>query len=174
MGLINIHGRMRQFVAEPHQLSLLIAEADEYARATLRMLVPKAKLSSEIITICSVQTCLQATRLSRLTKICLALPGVRIKNTGDHATFLVNGRNFAHYLSDYQGDGIIGVCCRLRARKTSTKPLLSTTSTWFTPTSVALISWVGLRLDLSAVDWDEVSDLIQSSYLRVVASASKL
>ncbi|AXC14042.1 hypothetical protein ACPOL_4776 [Acidisarcina polymorpha] len=174
--VINIQDRMLQPIADPRQLSPLIEEADKSVRATLGTLVqhaPKTKRSSVVISIGSAQTYLRTARFERLTKICLALPGVRTENIGNSATFLVDGRTFAYYLSDYRGNGITGVCCRLRSGKTP-KPVLSAMSPWFNPTSGALNGWLGLRLDRSAIDWGDVFDLVQGSYLRVAPLSTEL
>ena len=114
---------------------------------------------------------LRLIRVARLRKICLRLPYVTIATTGKHEAFLVDGRTFACYLSDYRGDGISGVCCRPRSGNTP-RPTLSAHSPWFTPTSVALKGWVGLRLDQPAVDWGEVSDLVRGTYLRVAPDSN--
>ncbi|AXC13233.1 hypothetical protein ACPOL_3954 [Acidisarcina polymorpha] len=90
---------------------------------------------------------------------------MQVKITGKHAAFLVDGKTFAYYLSDYQGDGIIGVCCRTRSGE-APEFRGKVASQWFTPANPSLKGWTGLRLDRMALDWGEVSDLIRGSYFR--------
>jgi hypothetical protein len=52
-------------------------------------------------------------RLTRLTKICLALPETTRTTMGKHAGFLVRKKTFAYYLDDHHGDGIVAVTCKV-------------------------------------------------------------
>jgi hypothetical protein len=45
-------------------------------------------------------------RLTRLTKLCLALPETTRAIRGDHADFRVRKKVFAYFLNDHHGDGI--------------------------------------------------------------------
>ena len=51
-------------------------------------------------------------RLSRLTRICLALPEAARRACGSHAAFLVRKRTFAYFLNGHHGDGIVSVACK--------------------------------------------------------------
>ena len=55
----------------------------------------------------------QDTRLTRLTKICLALPETTRDDMGRHARFQVRKKVFAYFLDDHHGDGIVGVTCKV-------------------------------------------------------------
>jgi hypothetical protein len=50
-------------------------------------------------------------RLTRLTKICLALPEAARWDSGNHAAFLVRKKTFAYFLNDH-GDGIVSVALK--------------------------------------------------------------
>jgi len=102
-------------------------------------------------------------RLTKLTKICLALPEATRRTCGSHAAFLVKKKNFAYFLYDHHGDGIIGVTCKVlpgdNARLVAADP-----KRFYMPAYIASKGWVALRLDVGEVDWDEVKDLISGSY----------
>jgi len=102
-------------------------------------------------------------RLTRLTKICLALPEASRRTAGSHAAFLVGKKNFAYFLSDHHGDGIVGVTCKVlpgdNARLVAADP-----KRFYMPAYIASKGWVALRLDVGVVDWDEVKELINGSY----------
>jgi len=102
-------------------------------------------------------------RLTRLTKICLALPEATRRMAGAHAAFLVKKKNFAYFLYDHHGDGIVGVTCKVlpgdNARLVAADP-----KRFYMPAYVASKGWVALRLDVGEVDWDEVKELINGSY----------
>ena len=55
--------------------------------------------------------------LVHLTKICLALPEVSRKLTGDHASFTVRKKTFAYFLNNHHGDGIVAVSFKMAARR---------------------------------------------------------
>jgi hypothetical protein len=52
-------------------------------------------------------------RLTRLTKIALALPGATRQIYGSHAQFLVWKKTFAYFLDNHHGDGIVAVTCKV-------------------------------------------------------------
>jgi len=106
-------------------------------------------------------------RLARLTKICLALPEVTTLRHGKHAGFLVRKRTFAYFLDDHHGDGIVAVTCKVLPG--DNKALAAAQpDRFYLPPYLAPNGWVALRLDVGAVEWDEVSELIACSY-RLVA-----
>ena len=106
-------------------------------------------------------------RLSRLTKICLALPEATTCRQGSHAGFFVRKRTFAYFLNDHHGDGIVAVACKVlpgdNAALATSQP-----GRFYLPAYIAHRGWVALRLDVGEVDWDEVSELVAASY-RLVA-----
>jgi len=106
-------------------------------------------------------------RLVRLTKICLALPEATTHRQGSHAGFLVRKRTFAYFLNDHHGDGIVAVTGKMLPG--DNKALAAAQpERFYLPAYLAPNGWVALRLDVGAVDWDEVSELVTCSY-RLVA-----
>ena len=105
-------------------------------------------------------------RLVRLTKICLALPEATREYNGRHAGFLVRKRTFAYFLNDHHGDGIVAVTCKAlpgdNVALASAQP-----ARFYLPSYIGPKGWVALRLDMGAVDWDEVAELVAGSYLLV-------
>ena len=103
-----------------------------------------------------------------LATICLALPEADATTTiGQHMTFSVRGKTFVYYLDDHHGDGIVAVCCKTsmleQADLVETEP-----ERYYVPAYIGHHGWVGLRLDSGEVDWDEVEELVHTSY-RLVA-----
>jgi hypothetical protein len=101
--------------------------------------------------------------LARVRKICLALPEAVCEMHGDHASFLVKKKTFTYYLNDHHGDGIIAVNCKVlpgdNAALVKAHP-----ERFYMPAYIASRGWVGLRVDVGEVDWEEVADLISGSY----------
>ena len=105
-------------------------------------------------------------RLVRLTKVCLALPEATREYHGRHASFLVRKRTFAYFLNDHHGDGIVAVTCK--ALPGDNVALASAQPTrFYLPSYIGPRGWVALRLDVGAVDWDEVAELVAGSYILV-------
>jgi hypothetical protein len=106
-------------------------------------------------------------RLTRLTKICLALPEATTYRQGSHAGFLVRKRTFAYFLNDHHGDGIVAVTGKMLPG--DNKALIAAQpGRFYLPAYIGPKGWVALRLDVGTVDWDEVSELVSCSY-RLVA-----
>ena len=106
-------------------------------------------------------------RLTRVSKICLALPEATRQDSGSHAAFLVRKKTFAYFLNDHHGDGIVSVSCKAlpgdNSALASAQP-----SRFYLPSYVGPRGWVALRLDVGETDWQEVGELIMGSY-RLVA-----
>ncbi len=101
--------------------------------------------------------------LVRVQEICLALPETVCEVHGKHASFLVRKKTFTYYLNNHHGDGIVAVSCKVlpgdNAALVKAQP-----EKFYMPAYIASRGWVGLRLDLAHVDWEEVADLISGSY----------
>jgi predicted DNA-binding protein (MmcQ/YjbR family) len=102
-------------------------------------------------------------RLTRLTKVALALEETKREIYGSHAQFLVRKKTFAYFLNDHHGDGIVAVTCKVlpgdNKALTEAQP-----GRFYLPAYLASRGWVALRLDRGKIDWDEVKDLLLCSY----------
>ena len=105
-------------------------------------------------------------RLTRLTKICLALPEATRWYNGQHASFLVRKKTFAYFLDDHHGDGIVAVTCKVLPGDNDALSAAQPRR-FYLPAYLAAKGWVALRLDVGEIDWDEVSELIRGSYLLI-------
>ena len=102
-------------------------------------------------------------RLSRLTLICLKLPEASRVIQGDHASFAVKKKTFAYFLNDHHGDGIVSVCCKVLPGDNAVL-VRSDPARFYLPAYIGPRGWVGLRLDVGEVDWEEVAELVAHSY----------
>lgn len=106
-------------------------------------------------------------RLVRLAALCLALPEATREDMGRHASFRVRKKVFAYYLDDHHGDGIVAVCCKT-ALGEHRDLAESDPERYYVPAYIGPRGWVGIRLDVGKVDWDEVAERVAESY-RMVA-----
>ena len=106
-------------------------------------------------------------RLTRLTKICLALPEATRQIMGRHAGFYVRKKTFAYFLDDHHGDGIVGINCKVLPGD-NTALIAADPARFYMPAYIGSKGWVGLRLDVGEIDWEEVGELVTHSY-RLVA-----
>jgi phosphoribosylglycinamide formyltransferase-1 len=115
----------------------------------------------------ATKTSAEDPRLVRLTKICLALPEAARECHDQHAAFLVRKKNFAYYLHDHHGDGIVAVTAKVLPG--DNKALAAANpARFYLPAYIASKGWVALRLDRGKVDWEEVAELVGGSY-RLIA-----
>ena len=105
-------------------------------------------------------------RLARMSRICLALPETTREDTGQHATFRVRRKPFAYFLNNHHGDGIVGLSCKVLPSDNHAL-IGSDPKRFYMPAYVGPRGWVGLRLDVGEVDWEEVSELLRHSYLLI-------
>ncbi len=102
-------------------------------------------------------------RLSRLTKIALALPEAKRQIYGSHAQFLIRKKTFAYFLDNHHGDGMVAVTCKVLPG--DNKALAEAQpGRFYLPAYIASKGWIALRLDVGKVDWDEVRELLLGSY----------
>ena len=85
-------------------------------------------------------------------------------------------KRFAYFLDDHHGDGIVALSCRA-APGENTALIASDPERYYMPSYVGPRGWVALRLDVGAVDWEEVRELVTDAYLltapkRLAASLS--
>ncbi len=102
-------------------------------------------------------------RLMQLSKICRALPEVTRCYNGQHASFLIRKKTFAYFLNDHHGDGIVAVACKVLPGDNDALAGAQPRR-FFLPAYIGPKGWVGLRLDLGEIDWDEVSEFVRGSY----------
>jgi len=104
-----------------------------------------------------------ATPLRKVSDICLAFPEASLERHGSHATFRVRKKVFAYFLDNHHGDGIVSVCVKTRLGENqdlaSDQP-----SRFYLPAYIGPRGWVGVRLDVPKVSWDEVATFIASSF----------
>ncbi len=105
-------------------------------------------------------------RLARVTEICLALPGTTRELMGTHAGFRVRKKVFVYFLNDHHGDGIVSVCARVLPGDNRAL-IAAQPERFYMPAYVGPRGWVALRLDRGAVDWNEVAELVKTSYQSV-------
>jgi len=106
--------------------------------------------------------------LSRLRKLCLALPESHEVEAWGEPTFRVRNKLFAMYANadNHHGGGRPAVWCKAgpgnQALMVQADP-----GRFFVPPYVGPSGWIGIWLD-GAVDWAELDDLVRDSY-RLVA-----
>ena len=102
-------------------------------------------------------------RMARVIRICHALPEGRHEIHAKHATLLVRDKVFGYYLNDHHGDGIIGVACKVLPGDNEAL-IAAHPEKYYMPAYVGPRGWVGLRLDIAGVNWNEVAELLVGSY----------
>lgn len=102
-------------------------------------------------------------RLMRFTTICLGFPEAKREICGTHASFTVKKKTFAYFLNDHHGDGIVGVWCKVLPGDNASL-IRADPKRFYMPAYVGPRGWVGLRLDVGRINWNEVRELAKGSY----------
>jgi hypothetical protein len=104
--------------------------------------------------------------LERLSAICLALPEAEQERQASHASFTVRKKTFVYFLDNHHGDEIIGAC--LRAPKGQNASLArKDPRRFYVPQYLGSKGWLGVRLDVARVDWEDVAERVAYSYKSV-------
>jgi predicted DNA-binding protein (MmcQ/YjbR family) len=98
--------------------------------------------------------------IERVRALCLALPEAFERETWDHPTFRVGtGRGMIFCTAAPDGSTIT-----LKADPVEREALLDDGDPYFVPAYVGDKGWLGITLDDARTDWDEVAELIATSY----------
>lgn len=98
--------------------------------------------------------------IERVRALCLALPEAFERETWDHPTFRVGigrGRIFCTAALD-------GSTITVKADPVEREALLQEGDPYFIPAYVGDKGWLGIRLDDARTDWEELAELIATSY----------
>jgi phosphoribosylglycinamide formyltransferase-1 len=102
-------------------------------------------------------------RLTQLAAICEDFPEVERQYMGVHARFVVRKKTFAYFLNDHHGDGIVSLCVKVVPGEND-ELIASDPTRFYRPAYLGANGWVGLRLDMGEIDWDEVTAFAANSY----------
>ena len=98
--------------------------------------------------------------IERVRVLCLALPEAFELETWEHPTFRVGtGRGKIFCIAADDGSSIT-----LKADPIEREALLAQDAPFYVPPYVGAKGWVGIQLDHPRTDWDEVAELIATSY----------
>lgn len=106
--------------------------------------------------------------LTKLRKLCLALPDAHEVEAWGEPTFRVKGKLFAMYAhaSNHHGGGRHSVWIKA-AKENQALMIRTQPARFFKPPYVGPSGWVGVYLDTSP-DWDEVAELLRDGW-RMIA-----
>ncbi len=80
-----------------------------------------------------------------------------------HVAFRVRKKTFAYYLYDHHGDARVALCCKAAPGEQGDL-VEQDPRRFFIPPYLGPKGWVGVRLDLSGVDWGEIANLVGMAY----------
>jgi hypothetical protein len=102
--------------------------------------------------------------LTRLRKLCLALPEACEVEAWGEPTFRVRNKLFAMYASsgNHHGDGRPAVRCKA-SRTNQALMIEAEPERFFAPPYVGPSGWVGVWLD-GPVAWDDLGELLRDAY----------
>jgi predicted DNA-binding protein (MmcQ/YjbR family) len=100
------------------------------------------------------------TLIARVRALCLAMPEAFEVDAWEHPTFRVgSGRGKMFCIAADDGSSI-----RVKADPLEREALLAQGDPFYMPAYVGHKGWVGIQLDDAGVDWEEVAELIATSY----------
>ncbi len=102
-------------------------------------------------------------RMERCTEIVREMPETGRYLHGEHAGFTVRKKKFAYFLNNHHGDGKVSIACKVMPGDNKSLAAAQP-SRYYLPAYVGPMGWVALRLDRGAIDWDEVRELLRTSY----------
>ncbi len=82
---------------------------------------------------------------------------------GQHIAYIVRKRTFGYFTNDHHGDGRLALIVKVPTGEQGAL-VASDADRYFVPPYLGQRGWVGFRLDVGIVDWDEAGELIVESY----------
>jgi predicted DNA-binding protein (MmcQ/YjbR family) len=105
--------------------------------------------------------------LTRMRKICLALPGTEEKLSHGHPTFATSKGIYA-VLEEYRGE--LSICVRVGLEVQGA--FLADPRYYLTPYTGRL-GWVSLKVHAAPLDWKEIAGLLEGSHQLINAATKK-
>ncbi|HET9548264.1 MAG TPA: MmcQ/YjbR family DNA-binding protein [Desertimonas sp.] len=106
--------------------------------------------------------------LERLRALCMALPDVTERLSHGEPTWFAGGKKVFVTYSDHHHDDRLGFWCAAplgaQGELVAVDP-----QRFFVPPYVGGRGWVGVRLDVDAVDWGEIDEIVEDAYRTVAA-----
>lgn len=104
--------------------------------------------------------------LERLRRLCLSLPEATERLSHGEPTWFVQGKKtFVMYANHHHDDRLAFWC----AAPDGAQEILvaSAPERFFRPPYVGHRGWLGVRLDVEGVDWDQIADLVTDAWRTV-------
>lgn len=143
---------------------LAAADAAKIDPAALaRHALATAKADDDAEAAAAEREVIAAKALEHMRAICLAFPAAAEQSAGYHHGFRVEGKAFAYLTHNHHGDDMVAV--QVKAAPGAQDVLISADpSRFFLPPFMAKNGWVGVRVDVDYVDWEEIGALLLDSY----------
>lgn len=100
---------------------------------------------------------------AKVRELCLALEGASEETGEGYSSYRVKKKVFAYFLINHHGDGITGLWVKVLPGD-NTALIEAAPERFYRPAYVAHHGYVGYRLDVEPLDWEEVSELLKLSY----------
>ncbi|WP_283136066.1 MmcQ/YjbR family DNA-binding protein [Rhizohabitans arisaemae] len=104
--------------------------------------------------------------LTRLREICLALPETNERLSHGEPTWFIRDKKTFVTFSDHHHDDRFGFWCAAPPGEARTL-VEADPERFFVPPYVGHRGWLGVRLDVHPVDWDEIGELVVDAYRTV-------
>lgn len=103
-------------------------------------------------------------RKARIIEIFTAFPEAIVEDWGiPHLAFKVRNKTFAYYQNNHHGDNMISLVCKAAPGELDFLLGLGE-ERFFKPSYLGVHGWIGVRVDLPEIDWDEIADFAGKAY----------
>lgn len=106
-------------------------------------------------------------RLDRVRRLCLDLPEATERPShGTPAFFVRDKQAFVYFWDNHHGDGILGLWCAAPPGAQQAF-VADDPERYFVPPYVGHRGWLGVRLDVGEIPWEDVAGVIEDAYRAV-------
>lgn len=100
---------------------------------------------------------------SRIEALVSSLPEAQALSVDAHLSLEVRGKRFGWFLDDHHGDGRVSL--HLKSTPDRRSELIDRLPHQvFEPSHVGRFGWLGTWLDLDALDWELIEELVREAY----------
>lgn len=104
--------------------------------------------------------------LETLRKLCLALPETTERLSHGEPTWFIRGKKTFVTYANHHHDDVLAFWCAAPDGAQEALVALDP-ERFFVPPYVGGRGWIGVRLDVAGIDWDQIADLVVDAYRTV-------
>lgn len=147
------------------QIEVAVLEEDTADTLAARVLIAEHQLYPRMLADFAHREANPEWLLGEVRRRALALPEAREKiSHGSPGFYVEGGKFFAYFSSDHHHDGVTGLLVKASDVEEQAMLIERDPDRYFRPAYLGPSGWIGIRLDLGAIDWVHIEEWLGRSW----------